>query len=97
MYNITQEVYIQEYLAINLSTHHHITGRTRYAPAPAPAPGASPGPGPGPGSVGPGSDHPTPPSSRGLHTITFRLNVNIFCGIRLVHGFPPVYQTDRHG
>ena len=28
---------------------------------------------------------------RDLHSFTFRLNVSTFCGIRLVHGFPPVY------
>jgi len=28
---------------------------------------------------------------RGLHSSTFRLNVSIFCGIRWLHDFPPVY------
>jgi len=28
---------------------------------------------------------------RGLHSSTFRLNVSTFCGIRGVHGSPPVY------
>ena len=28
---------------------------------------------------------------RGLHSSTFQLNVSTFCGIRWVHGFPPVY------
>jgi len=28
---------------------------------------------------------------RGLHSFTFRLNLSTFCGIRLEHGFPPVY------
>jgi hypothetical protein len=27
---------------------------------------------------------------RGLHSSTFRLNVNALCGTRWVHGFPPV-------
>jgi len=31
------------------------------------------------------------PPGRGLHSSTFRLNVSIFCGIRWVHDFPPVY------
>ena len=28
---------------------------------------------------------------RGLHSSTFRLNVNSVCGVRRVHDFPPVY------
>jgi hypothetical protein len=28
---------------------------------------------------------------RGLHSFTFRLNVNTFREIRLMHAFPPVY------
>ena len=34
---------------------------------------------------------------RGSHSSTFRLNVSAFCGIRWVHGFPPVYYTGGHG
>jgi hypothetical protein len=30
-------------------------------------------------------------SGRDLHSSTFRLNVSTSCGIRFVHGFPPVY------
>jgi len=32
-----------------------------------------------------------PPRHRGLHSSTFRLNVNTFCWLRWVHDSPPVY------
>jgi len=36
------------------------------------------------------------PTARGLRSFTFRLNLSTFCGIRWVHGFPPLYETGGH-
>ena len=34
--------------------------------------------------------HRVSAAGRGLHSSTFRLNVNVFCGICWLHDFPPV-------